>query len=782
MSTYFNMAEWQVSESDFDASRLTLAETIFNQANGYIGTRATFEEGVEGNPSSCEGTYLNGLYVRIPIHYEENAYGLAMHNHKMLQVPDGKSIRLLIDGQRFVPTTANCLEHERQLDFKTGLLTRRTVWQVDVERKLEISVTRLVSLSNQHTMAIRYEVTPLNFAADIHLESRLDAAYGQQHIKDEQDPRAGHLSITDQLDLIDYEASQERLRFLHHIRGGEKIVTSACCHHSDGLRFVSNDKDPLHEMLISHYETRCEMGETVRLHKYICYHDAGLDERDRVEEQIRQSLGQAKDLGFEALAHQQKEMLDGFWDHTDVEIDGDVALQQGIRFSLFQLFQSAGKDGERNIGAKGLSGPGYDGHYFWDTEIYIIPLFIFTNPTIARSLLYYRYSLLDASRKRAREMGHPSGALYAWRTIGGEECSAFFPAGSAQYHINAAIAYALMQYVRATDDWEMMRHWGAELLFETARIWVDMGHFSQARGGAFCINEVTGPDEYSAMVDNNFYTNAMARHHLHAACEVATYLKTHYPADHAGIFARIGLHEEELALWQRAADQMLLPFDESARIHIQDDGFLSKPRWDFDHTPQENYPLLLHYHPLVIYRHQVLKQADVVLAMMLLGHEFENDVRRNNLAYYTPLTTHDSTLSTCIYSIESSRAGLASQAYSLFEETARMDLENRHHNTEYGLHTACMAGSWQTIVMGFAGLEMFDQQLHLAPYLPQRWQRYRFSLKFRHCRLKVSVGEDAVSFKLEEGDRLTIQCYGEPVELSRGEPAHIPLQPLEQAA
>ncbi len=483
-----------------------------------------------------------------------------------------------------------------------------------------------------------------------------------------------------------------------------------------------------------------------------------------------EALAAARDAGFDALAAEQKRFLDDFWAEADIVLDGDPALQQGIRFNLFHLLQSVGRDGKTNIAAKGLTGEGYEGHYFWDTEIYIFPVFLYTRPEIARKLLEFRYALLPHARARARQMGHASGALYPWRTIAGEECSAYFPAGSAQYHINADIAYAIKLYDEVSGDPTFLREAGAEIVMDTARIWLGLGRFVDRLGGRFGIYEVTGPDEYTACVNNNYYTNAMAQMHLAFAADVAERLRRDHPADFARIVAAIGLGPDEPAAWRAAAEAMYLPVDEVLGIHPQDDSFLEKPAWDIAQTPAENFPLLLHYHPLVIYRHRVLKQADVVLALLLLGDRFTLEEKKRDYDYYEPLTTHDSSLSSCIYSILASEIGYHDQAYAFFMETARMDLDNKHGNTPYGAHLAAMAGAWLSLVYGFAGLRAFNGTLRFAPYLPGHWSHYRFMVRAQGRQLEINVDGSGVTYRLRSGEALTVLHHDRAVMLTAEQP------------
>ena len=406
-----------------------------------------------------------------------------------------------------------------------------------------------------------------------------------------------------------------------------------------------------------------------------------------------------------------------------------------------------------------MTGEGYEGHYFWDTEIYSLPFFLYLKPEISRKLLEFRYNTLDKARERARTMGHQKGALYPWRTIAGEESSAYFPAGTAQYHINADIAYALKQYVEVTADDEFLVDYGAEILFETARLWSDLGDYIAAKDNQFCINEVTGPDEYTALVNNNYYTNAMAQVNLEYAYQVAHKLKEEAAAEYQALKEKISLSEDEVQAWKEAADKMYLPYDEEREIHKQDDSFLEKEVWDFANTPAKDYPLLLNYHPLVIYRYQVSKQADLVLALFLLGDQFSLEEKKRDFDYYETVTTHDSSLSSCIHSIVAAEIGYYEQAYEYFMETARMDLDNYHNNSQHGVHTAAMAGTWMSVVNGFAGMRVYDGELSFAPYLPEEWDSYKFRITFQGRRIKVEVKEDEVTYSLVSGSEIEFKHH-----------------------
>ena len=752
---------WALTDSHYQPQHLLLQETLLSLANGYIGTRGTLEEGAPAAVASCEGTYLNGVYSSEPIHYGEAAYGFAKHNHKMLQVANGKVLKLSVDGERF--TADQAISHSRKLDLQQGVLSRHSEWQSGSGKRLRLQSRRFVSQANPHLLAIELSITTLNFSGEVILSSGLDAAYPGFYKKD--DPRVGEMSIADSLTLLSQHFDGEHSLMLHRAKGADFIVAAACSHLLPAGATLLTQDDSQSNKLTQQFALQLTQGETQTLHKLVIYcHSASVDDSGSLGQQARQLLSNAQQHGFTALLGEHQQWWQQYWRQADVNIEGDVALQQAMRFNLFSLAQSAGRNGHSNIAAKGLTGPGYDGHYFWDTEIYVVPVMSLTQPEIARQLLTQRYSQLEAARQRARQMSHSRGALYPWRTIGGEECSAYFPAGTAQYHINAAIAYAIRSYYLATEDWAFMQQMGAEMLVETARLWLQLGFFS-ARSGKFEIHMVTGPDEYSALVNNNFYTNAMVQLQLRFTLQIVQQLQT----EQSPLLAQLGVTDTEMQQWQQAANSMYLPFDAQLQVHPQDDSFLSRQPWDFANTPAEKYPLLLHYHPLVIYRHQVLKQADVVLALLLLDDAIPQAQKQRDLAYYEPLTTHDSSLSSCIHSILFAETGDTGRAHEFFGDSARMDLDNHHANTEFGVHIACMAGSWMSLVMGFAGVRSRPDGLHFKPQLPAQLPRLSFRLSYRGRVLQFSADQQQASYQLISGEPLTLFHYGQALALSGSE-------------
>lgn len=413
------------------------------------------------------------------------------------------------------------------------------------------------------------------------------------------------------------------------------------------------------------------------------------------------------------------------------------------------------------MGAKGLSGEGYEGHSFWDTEMYTLPFFIYTNPEIARKLLMFRYNTLDKARDRAKVLSIRKGACFPWRTINGEEASAYFLAGTCQFHINAAVAYSVHKYVEVTSDIEFLVNYGAEILVETARFWVSFGQYIETKGNQFCINGVTGPDEFSVLVNNNCYTNLLARENMLYAYETIQWLKTKTPDKYRSLCNKIGLSNGEPEEWKHAADHMYIPFDKELGVFPQDDSFLYKKPWDIENTPEEAYPLLDKHHPVVVYRHQVSKQADLLLALYLLSHKFNKEEMKTNYDFYEKVTVHESSLSACIFSIVANSIDYHEKAYDYFVTTARLDLDDFYRNTKAGIHGANMAGTWMSIVNGFAGMRAYDDILSFSPYIPEQWEEYSFKIGYRGNMLKVLINKKGTKYELIKGDNLVIMHDGQ---------------------
>lgn len=760
--------EWNIIEEKFDVETNYLDETIFSIGNGYIGMRGNFEEGYQGpKETSVEGTYINGFYESHPIKYGEPAYGYAQTGQTMLNVTNSKIIKLYIDDEEFSMFSGEIESYKRVLNMKEGTLTRDVIWKSPKGKKVHIKIQRFISFTNKHLFAIRYEVVPINFSGKLTIVSALDG--NVENMKTSKDPRVGSALDHQPLELVKKEQSGSYGSLAHITPNTNFTLLCSMEHDLETSSDFDVENESYGQTVRTKYVIDSKEGENIVLNKYITYYTSRDYPVEELETKAKEALILAKNKGYKQLLESHKEFLDEFWSQASIEIKGDEALQQGIRYNEFQLLQSVGKDGKTSIAAKGLTGQGYEGHYFWDTEIYVLPFFLYNYPEIAKKLLEYRYMILDKARQRAREMAHDKGALYPWRTIEGEECSAYYPAGTAQYHINADIIYAVKKYMEVTDDMDFLLKFGAEMIFETARLWIGLGNYIPKKNNKFCIDCVTGPDEYTAIVNNNFYTNFMAKMHLEYAYEVANLLKDRYKDDYNRLKDKINLEEVELTEWKKAADNMYLPYDEELDIYPQDDTFLEKPVWDFENTPKDNYPLLLHYHPLVIYRHQVCKQPDVLLAMYLLGDKFTKEQKEKNYNYYEPITTHDSSLSPCVFSILAAEIGYYDKAYEYFMHTARIDLDNYHNNSQHGVHTACMGGTWMSVVNGFARMRVYDGELRFNPYVPDGWEGYKFKIKFKKNQLEINVKPDKVTYRLLDGKNIEFYHGDRKIKLNKGE-------------
>lgn len=761
-----NMENWQIVEHDFKLQEALVNETLFALGNGYLGMRGTFEEGLGG--AALEGTYVNGFYESAPIVYGEKFIGFAENKQTILNLANAKVIRLSISddastpGEEFSLLTGKILAYRRALDMRDGILRRSLQWESPKGKQIQLEVERLVLQAHPHTALIRFRFTPLNFNGSISLVSSIDGAIRQsEHAED--DPRLGTHFEGDVLRLVQKSFASDAALMVH--RTVTTGFTVAC-----GIRNLINTPcitEAYNEgrFIGFKYQIDGQRGQSCTLQKIMVYATSlDIDETQVVTEVMRE-LEESEATGFETLIEEQRTYLKNFWDAADILIEGDDTLQRGIRFNMFHLLQSAGRNGRTNIAAKGVTGLGYEGHYFWDTEIYIMPFFLYTQPEISRKLVEYRYHILDKARERARQMAHPKGALYPWRTINGEECSANFPTGTAQYHINADVAFAIKRYYDATEDNDFMKQYGAEILCETARLWLDAGDYIASKGNKFCINGVTGPDEYQIIVNNNAFTNLMARENLKFAFEIITWLRQNDIKAYNLLAKKIGLQDDEPATWLEAAEKMYIPYDEERKIIPQDDGFLGKAVWDFEHTPHENYPLLLHYHPLIVTRYQVCKQADLVLGEFLLNDQFDRDQKLRDYTYYERITTHDSSLSGAIFGIMAAELGDMEKAYRYFSDTATMDLENKHGNTRAGIHAANMAGAWQGIIFGFAGMRA-KQGLSFNPKIPRQWQAYAFKVRYRGRVIGVRVTPGETTFKLLDGQPVEIRVGDTQVQLN----------------
>ncbi len=762
----FPISPWSLQVTRF-ARELTAqfigpSETAFALSNGYLGLRGNHEE---GRPVSEAGTFLNGFYEHRPIVYGETAYGFPTQGQTMLNCPDGKLIKLYVDDEPFDLEQSEVLAYDRRLDLREGVLSRDLVFLTPTGKRVRLSSRRLVSFHYRHLAAIQYDVMLEDADAELIISSELVNSHPLP--VETADPRMAQGFVGRVLNPQGHETQGMRALLSYRTKSSGLTLGCGMDHAVETECAVSAAASCEDDTAAIVFRIRGIAGQPCRIVKFLAYHHGPNATPHEIRSQTAWTLDRAMEEGFDAILDRQRTYVRDFWDRADVEVEGGATpeKQQVIRWNLFQLLQASARAEGCGIGARGLTGQTYEGHYFWDTEIYVLPFLIYTSPGAARNILKHRYDQLDKARARALELGHP-GATFPWRTINGHEASAYYAAGTAQYHINADVIYALRKYVEATGDQEFLYRYGAEMAVETARFWLDLGGFSERHDNCFVINGVTGPDEYTAVVNNNYFTNVMARENFSYAATVVRMLQQDHPDHFATLRARTAVTEKEVAGWEEAADRMYLPVDERLGIHPQDDSFLDKAKWDFAGTPEDNYPLLLHYHPLNLYRHQVLKQADTLLAMFLLGDQFSYEEKKKNFDYYDPLTTHDSSLSVCIQSIVAAEIGYMDKAREYFNFAVAMDLSDVGGNMMNGVHIASIGGSWMALVYGFAGMRDHGGDITFEPRLPEGWKKLAFRLTVRGNRLDVEVRREATAYSLLDGEGLTVTHEGAPLHLT----------------
>jgi alpha,alpha-trehalose phosphorylase len=759
----FSVEPWALRETELRLDVLAQSESLFALANGHIGLRGNLDE---GEPAGLAGTYLNGFHEVRPLPYAESAYGNPEAGETVLNVTDGKIIRLLVDDELFDMRYGRLLEHERVLDFRDGVLRRRVHWCSPVGREVRVSSTRMVSLTQRGTAAILYEVEPVDGPMRLVVQSELVANQDGASQPEGDDPRAAAALQAPLASEHHYE-DDNLVLLVHSPKRSDLRMAAAMDHDVDGPDGTTVDVDAGPDAGRVTVAADVAPGQRLRVLKFVAYGWSGHRSVASVRSQVRGYVAEARHTGWEGLCAAQREYLDRFWARADVEVEGDTELQQAVRFCLFHVLQSGARAEMRAIAAKGLTGPGYDGHAFWDTESFVLPVLTYTAPDAARDALRWRCTTIDLARERAAQLGL-RGAAFPWRTIAGRECSGYWPASTSAFHVNADIADAVIRYQNAAGTPEFEADVGLRLLVETARLWRSLGHHDP--GGGFRIDGVTGPDEYSAIADNNVYTNLMAKRNLLAAARAA---EAHPEQGRA-----LGVDPEEMAAWRDAAEDMYVPFDHRLGVHCQSENFTNHAVWDFASTGPDKYPLLLHAPYFDLYRKQVVKQADLVLALFTCGDEFTDEEKVRDFEYYDALTVRDSSLSACTQAIVAAETGHLDLAYDYLGEAAFVDLHDLAHNTKDGLHMASLAGGWIALVCGFGGFRDHSGTLRFAPRLPEPLDRLKFRLTFRGRCLMVEVRSDEATYEVTSGEALSVTHHGDPVELRPGAPVSRPIPPV----
>lgn len=765
MTSPLSIEPWRVRERGLDMDSLGQAEALFALSNGHLGLRANLDE---GEPVHQHGTYLSGYFENHPLPYAEGGYGYPETGETIVNVTNGKLIRLLVDDEPFDVRYGELTAHERCLDMRSGTLRREAHWTSPAGRQVIVRSTRLVSFTHRAVAAIAYEVEAVDERVRITLQSEL-ITNEETPQPDSDDPRVA-AALEEPLDTIGYDVTKRRSILSHRTRKSRLMMAAGMEHDLECPNQYEMDSEAHENWARTTMVTVLEPGQVLRLVKYIGYGWSAVRSKEALRDQVAAALTSAHYAGWDTLVLEQHHYLDEFWAMADVEVEGDDVIQQAVRFGLFQLLQAGARTEQRAIGAKGLTGTGYNGHTFWDIEGFVLPVLSMTAPQAAANSLRWRAATLDTARQRAETL-QLAGAAFPWRTIDGEETSAYWPAGTAAFHINAVIARAFEIYRYVTGDESLERDCGVEVLVETARLWIALGHHD--RKGVWHVQGITGPDEYTAIVDDNVFTNLMAARNLRSAASACR--------RHPDLAHRFEVSPDEVDSWEQAARAAHIPYDEELGVHPQCEGFTGYGEWHFEDSVH-GYPLMLVSPYFQLYRKQVVKQADLVLALHWCGEHFTTEEKARNVDYYEPRTVRDSSLSACTQAVTCAEVGHLELAYAYLHEAALVDLRNLQRNTSQGLHMASLAGSWTALVDGFGGLRQAEDMLSIDPALPERITRLSFRVQWRGMGLKVTVTQQQVTCELLaiDGDIMPLDLMGEKVWVALGEPVTRTLKPRAQ--
>jgi alpha,alpha-trehalose phosphorylase len=780
----FPVDPWRLVEKSFSIAEAGVAETLFAVGNGYLGLRGNQPEGRHAHE---HGTFINGFHETFPIRHAEQAYGFAEVGQTIINAPDAKVMRVYVDDEPLSFDVADVREYERTLDMRDGVVRRHVLWVTPSGKEVRIDFVRMVSFEEKHLAVMQVDVTVLNDDAPVTVSCQLinrqdgEDVYGGSPTATKKagfDPRKTERLHERVLQPQEYWQEDLRSALAYRVTESGMTVAVVADHVIETENEFSARRLVEPDIAKNVFRVQAKAGVPIRVTKLVSYHTSrGVPSREIID-RCRRTLDRALTLGVDELLARQRAWLDAFWHRSDIRIAGHDALQQATRWCLFQLAQASARADGQGVPAKGVTGSGYSGHYFWDTEIYVLPFLTYTTPQWARNALRMRYLMLPAGRRRAFQLNE-AGALFPWRTINGEEASAYYAAGTAQYHINADVSFALAKYVRATGDNEFLFNEGIDIAVETARLWTTLGFWRTSDGDVeaetFHIHGVTGPDEYTTVVNDNLFTNVMARFNLRFAARTVRLMADTDPEAYRLMIDRLALDPEEPEAWDRAAEAMHIPYSADHGIQPQAAVFLEREIWDLEHTPPDKRPLLLHFHPLVIYRYQVLKQADVVLALFLQGNHFTDEEKLADFEYYDPLTTGDSTLSAVVQSILAAEVGYQDLALEYFEQSAFVDLGDLHHNASDGVHVASAGGVWTALVSGFGGMRDHFGDLTFDPRLPRSWDELEYALHWHGTRLEVHVSRTEMRIAAEGGDPVTFSVRGATFTVDPGSDIVVPL-------
>lgn len=747
---YFLADPWKIIEEGFNPSYGMVSESVFSIGNEYMGVRGYFDEGYSGE--SLVGSYFNGIYERLE-HAPSPYKGIVNSTEFMVNSVNWIFTRIYAEEEQLDLKKSNFSCFKRVLDLRSGVLSRSFTWTTRSGKMLRLEFERFVSMNRVHVGAQKISITPLNFSGEVKIIAGLDfsgihVAYGRNF-----------------WNCSDMRTDENYLGIAGTVENTGFKVFSNCVFHGD-IRsqkdIFANEKSVAKEFIV-----RLDKGvkaEITRIAANLADRGASGESADTFKDLCGHSRNEIAGLDYEMLREENEAWWQAAWNKSDIVIKGDDLNQQGIRFCIFQMFQTYhGAMKGANIGAKGLTGEAYNGNAFWDTEIYCLPFFIFNNLEAAKNLLVFRYQTLPEAKKRAESLDC-KGAFYPIATISGRECCTLWQHASLQLQASTAVAYSIWFYVRMSGDREFLTECGIPMLVEICRMLATRGSWTEngTKYGYYC---VMGPDEFQMMVNNNCYTNYMGKFAFNYTLDVLRELKNQDERQYAALAGKMELSDDECAMWGKMAECMYIPYDSETKLYEQHDGYFKLPHVDVSAIPVEDFPLYHHWSYDRIYRNDMLKQPDVLMFMLLFNKSFPEEVIRKNYEFYEPRCIHESSLSPSVHSILATQLKKFEEAYEFFKFATRMDLDNYNRNTAEGLHITSIAAAWMNIVYGFGGLRTDGDILSFSPSIPREWEGYSFRLNYRNCTIIVDVGKETVALRAEGGEEITVEVYGKEIRL-----------------
>ena len=757
---YIQPNEWSILEKGFDAQMVKSSESLFSIGNGAMGQRATFEEEYTGD--TFQGSYIAGVYYpdKTRVGWWKNGY--PEYFAKVLNAPNWIGINVLVNNEKLdLNTCKEVSKFKRELNMKEGWLSRSFDAVLQNGIKINVDTKRFLSLELDEVGAINYNVTPLNSDAKITFTPYIDAGITNEDTNwDDQFWDVLEVSQNNQQSFIKARTMKTHFYTCTFMESklfiDDKEVITGC----------NNEKTS--NYTACNYQQEIKQHQTYTIQKFGGY----VVDRNHTKKELvtaaKNILDKAVSFGFDALLEMQKQSWAQIWNMSDITISGDVKAQQGIRFNIFQLNQTyLGTDATLNIGPKGFTGEKYGGSTYWDTEAYCIPFYMATkDQSVARTLLEYRYNHLDKAIENAEKLGFTKGAaLYPMVTMNGEECHNEWEITFEEIHRNGAIAFAIYNYYRFTGDYSYIPEKGLEVLIGIARFWHQRANFSTDKN-KYMILGVTGPNEYENNINNNWYTNYIAKWCLNYALENINVVKSDHISDYIRIKQKVNFTDKELTQWKNVADTMYFPYSEKHNIFLQQDGFLDKELISSENLNISQRPINQNWSWDKILRSPYIKQADVLQGFYFFEDHFSEEELERHYNFYEPFTVHESSLSPCVHSVQAAKLDKMEEAYAFYLRTSRLDLDDYNHEVHEGLHITSMAGTWMSIVEGFGGMRVKDNKLSFTPRIPKQWKGYSFKINFRNQVLKVTVDQNETEFELDNGDELTILVNGKSLNVT----------------